>query len=878
VNRGPGPALLHVLLVLVLLDTLVLGLLGLTPATYLDFDTPKQIVLGLGAATLLVVRVAGWPRRRRQAEPVPVDGATIALIALAFLALLGAVRAHDAMLAARRLAVIAAAAILFLEARWRIRDPARLLAVLAAIGAVVAAYGLLQAAGFELLDPRGNRGYGTDGRPVSTLGNPNFAASLLALLVPCAAATAILGRGKVRALALLSGALMIAHLVVARSRAGWLGVIVVAAVAAAAFLTRRAGSRARAVAVATAVLVPALLATVFTALVGADTGALPIAGRLDTVRVRGLVWSGTTELIGERPLLGQGLSDFTAEYERVRPEEEYRLSLHRVVGTPHNVVLHVAAEMGLPAALLLLAFVTLTARGVLRGGGDRPPGVAAVAGLAGALGMLAAGLFASPLSHPGHVAALFVVLGAVAGPPDTGRREAHPMGRPVATLAALGLLVAAAGGVLAWLELRCEREVLRSAPTRESGGRTDAAALRRAVRWSPANVVARTRLGLAEKSKAAGADEKDEHLEAARESYRWVLRVRPHDTDTRVHLALVEEDAGRTDRMEACLRDALRIRPFHPIARFNLAGLRDNRDERDEAITEYFRLLETLGIRGPEAPGETDLRRLRALETKCLDVATSALSRLQVLLLRTGRADEMIPALECAESWYPHPDRPDPAASRMRVAVVLAGGGTVDRAIEILLEVVRELRAAGREPDARRGISYAVKAADRLVAPLIRAAERRAEAGAFDVAETLLAGVVRADAASGDAWTALERIARRRNEVVRARSYLVRARLAYAREAALEGDLEQAARQLKVAESRGAAESAVRYLQAILCVSAGRERYGEGLRYLEAAAEAGFADLDRLEADAQGVLAPLAHPESPNWQRVLLTVRENARR
>ena len=70
---------------------------------------------------------------------------------------------------------------------------------------------------------------------------------------------------------------------------------------------------------------------------------------------RGEIYAAAWDLVAQRPWLGHGLGSFEAAFRQVRPE-----SLERVVTQAHNVYLHGAVTLGLPAAALAVtAFLAL---------------------------------------------------------------------------------------------------------------------------------------------------------------------------------------------------------------------------------------------------------------------------------------------------------------------------------------------------------------------------------------------------------------------------------------------------------------------------------------------------------------------------------------
>ena len=77
-------------------------------------------------------------------------------------------------------------------------------------------------------------------------------------------------------------------------------------------------------------------------------------------KVRYWMWQSTGEMIWKNPCLGSGLGHFSFHYPRYRAEEEYLLSQGRLVDHPHNDFLWIACEMGIPAAFCFMGIVLFT--------------------------------------------------------------------------------------------------------------------------------------------------------------------------------------------------------------------------------------------------------------------------------------------------------------------------------------------------------------------------------------------------------------------------------------------------------------------------------------------------------------------------------------
>jgi len=133
---------------------------------------------------------------------------------------------------------------------------------------------------------------------------------------------------------------------------------------------------------------------------------------------RALVSTGL-EAIREEPLTGVGLGRF--EPGRFAPPDAPESVKHHG-GKAHDQFVTIAAEAGLPAALVLLAALVAWAR---RGLSALPRGALAVGGVALFVGL---SLLHDPLVHPECSLALMLVLGAGAGLADHDTRV--PQERP----------------------------------------------------------------------------------------------------------------------------------------------------------------------------------------------------------------------------------------------------------------------------------------------------------------------------------------------------------------------------------------------------------------------------------------------------------------
>jgi len=181
------------------------------------------------------------------------------------------------------------------------------------------------------------------------------------------------------------------------------------------------------------------------------TGASRMAAASDTQdqssTFRLNLWKSAATLTKERPAFGWGLGSY--RYESARP------GIATATVFSHNSYLQLAAEAGVGAVLLFLAFLGLWARRSLRGSSRLPEGqrLAFAAAVAGVAAILAHCLVDSDLSYFGLGLSFFLVLGAATLlAADAVAPEFIPV--PSRTVAAGGVAFAwLLFGYLAWCDL-----------------------------------------------------------------------------------------------------------------------------------------------------------------------------------------------------------------------------------------------------------------------------------------------------------------------------------------------------------------------------------------------------------------------------------------
>ncbi|MCU0727796.1 MAG: O-antigen ligase family protein, partial [Planctomycetes bacterium] len=323
----------------ILLAALVLVPLLPDFGLFTNADSPKWTLLSLLAVPALFI-VARRAVRSREKVRIALGDHLALLAALVIIAILVAPRAPDARATLRAWTGIGTLAALgLLAARYLRDDPwagraARAFVLAAAAASVI---GLAQALLFDTV-------------PASTFGNPSFAAEFIA---PAALLLPVLWAAGHRALALGAAPLLLGFLVVARSRADWLGLAAGILTLALLAILPRLRRAAPLLPLAVGILGLAVaLPYVFRAL------PVPLLGRSDTVEIRAHVRESAFRMALDHSFLGVGLEGFRAHYPAYRNPREAELSLRRQVSFPHNLPAQVAAETGF-AGLLVLGLVLL---------------------------------------------------------------------------------------------------------------------------------------------------------------------------------------------------------------------------------------------------------------------------------------------------------------------------------------------------------------------------------------------------------------------------------------------------------------------------------------------------------------------------------------
>lgn len=300
----------------------------------------------------------------------------------------------------------------------------------------------------------------------------------------------------------------------------------------------------------------------------ATTPAAAAPGDTGGIEVRARIWTRTVAMTLEDPWLGVGPGQFAVRFPLHRDPIEIELSSHgrrqeqeREVEHPHNDLLLLAGESGLPGALIWLVLAAAAGASALRAlrSGDE---VACALALGGT-GALVAGLFnATLLYNPVASVVGFALLGALlgGGPPAPGARSRRLPVR-LAGLAFLALAV--------WPALGLARHGLALAsiagPPPPTAVEVERALERALAARADSAVALSLRARLLERT---GAEE--EEVLAA---WRAVLALRPHRVEPLLQSGVHHARRGDLSEARELFEATLAVDARHPAALRNRAWL-----------------------------------------------------------------------------------------------------------------------------------------------------------------------------------------------------------------------------------------------------------------------------------------------------------------
>lgn len=288
-------------------------------------------------------------------------------------------------------------------------------------------------------------------RPVSALGNSNTLAAVLAMLLPLAFALALYMTGVRRIIAVLYCVVAGGLLVLTYSRGGWLGGLAGLAACVGLVLAgydvlagwRGLTRRHR-------MLIGGLAVVVF--IVAGLTGFVLVRSLDESGRGLGLrtfLYDTALRLFQEQPIFGQGIFTFGGGLARLNSTPPTEPHSHA-----HNIVLHVAAELGIVGLIVLSMVIFIAGRRALWAAHQRAESTSERReriAMIGAGGALAAALVHHLLDVPAMnpaVALIVLVCGVMVVPISNPRRIAGWGGRIMTV--GTGVLIMVVIGFAVW--------------------------------------------------------------------------------------------------------------------------------------------------------------------------------------------------------------------------------------------------------------------------------------------------------------------------------------------------------------------------------------------------------------------------------------------
>lgn len=333
------------------------------------FAAPKtSLLMALGA---LLIGLLVWQKPRGGALRLPysLESLLTALFfALALLAYISSADRGVSLLGTYNqregLLVLLSYGVFYLagaNVSWSAENLRRYCRFLVDAASVAAAYGIAQFLGLDFIAwPRGGfelwRGF-------ATLGNPVMLGVFLVLVLPLSLSPTFTraAGSRPRWLAVTQSALIVSGIIATFTRGAWLA----AAVICVAFIWR-SRRRSTAVKVGAKVWLLPILAVVGVVLAGVvvrglgarvisvmSWGAILQSGRLD-------LWRAAAKMIAARPWLGWGPDTYALVGRRYF--STFLATTGGIANNPHNYFLHLAATLGVPAALAFTVLLLLTVR------------------------------------------------------------------------------------------------------------------------------------------------------------------------------------------------------------------------------------------------------------------------------------------------------------------------------------------------------------------------------------------------------------------------------------------------------------------------------------------------------------------------------------
>ncbi|MBN2754580.1 MAG: O-antigen ligase family protein [Candidatus Goldbacteria bacterium] len=285
----------------------------------------------------------------------------------------------------------------------------KLLSVYLLSAFIAALYGIMQSAGIDFMPWSTN----FDRRASSTLGNPNFLAGHLLILIPVTYMLALEKNGLQRAVYGLMAAVFTAALFLTQTRGAYLG-WAVSVIAAAIMVLKMKVIKKRLVFILSAALIFAGLLFIVINPSALDRIKSAASMQDESGRIRVILWKNSIKLISEKPIFGTGAGNFPITYPfyqsaNMKPADFEKADYYKS-GHAHNDFIQFAAEYGLPAAGLFFMFIFIFFRNAFIAYKENEDGRFAAAGIfAGIAGLMVHAFFNFPFQIVPTCASFFAM-------------------------------------------------------------------------------------------------------------------------------------------------------------------------------------------------------------------------------------------------------------------------------------------------------------------------------------------------------------------------------------------------------------------------------------------------------------------------------------
>ncbi|HVU13941.1 MAG TPA: O-antigen ligase family protein [Phototrophicaceae bacterium] len=480
-------------------------------------------------------------------------------------------------------------------------------------------------------------------RPGGTLGNPNALASVLALLLPLIAGRLFAARRPFgRVLYAFYGATALIMLALTFSRAGWVaGAAALGVWAILSLPLRRWWERftlpVRGLVIGIGVIGAAAMAYVIIESFG-------IAGR--GVDLRTFIYATALHLFAAHPITGTGLFTFGAglsQFNSLPPLEPHSHA--------HNIILHVAAELGIVGLVALGLTALVVARAVLRV--ERTDRVA-VMGIAAFAGFIVHQMFDIPAMMPAIALMALAVLTLVIPARDKAKR-----GRWQPLVLAVGGIALCLTGLWSALNYREYVSAISDGLT-TSNYQAAADRLQALIDHDPSLAIYHEERGMLLGFAAQSGD-----LQAAQQaadSFTHYTALEPNYASGWANLAALDEQLGKLKAAETAMQRAAALAPESWSLNYRAGVYAEAAGDPDTARADYQQALQW----NSEMPLllDWDTSPLR----QSLASGTGTLNRFSQTVLRLENGD----LAGAQQLWQSDPDRYGDFSNRHVLALMFA--------------------------------------------------------------------------------------------------------------------------------------------------------------------------------------------------------------